>query len=54
MKKKEIRKIARTGEYSYYVTLPKDYIDELNWRKGQKVTVKKVGKRLIIEDWDKI
>ena len=54
MKKSEnIRKISKTGEYSYYVTIPREYISELKWRKGQKVTVKKVGSKLIVEDWNK-
>ncbi|MCP4653286.1 MAG: hypothetical protein GY858_07900 [Candidatus Omnitrophica bacterium] len=50
-KKKQIRKITKTGRYTYYVTIPTDYIEELGWRLKQKVVVKKVGKRLIIEDW---
>ncbi len=53
MKDKNIRKISKTGDYSYYVTIPREYIAELKWRKGQKVTVKKVGNKLVIEDWKK-
>ncbi|MDD5070512.1 MAG: hypothetical protein PHV17_07255 [Candidatus Omnitrophica bacterium] len=49
--KKEVRKITKTGKYTYYVTIPADYIDELGWRLKQKVVVKKVGKKIIIEDW---
>jgi antitoxin component of MazEF toxin-antitoxin module len=49
-----IRKLQRTGRagMSYMVTLPKDMIDELGWRERQKVTVKKDGNKLIIEDWE--
>jgi len=32
----QVRKLQRTGEdgVSYMVTLPKEFIDELKWRKG--------------------
>jgi bifunctional DNA-binding transcriptional regulator/antitoxin component of YhaV-PrlF toxin-antitoxin module len=54
-KKKEgmVRKLTKTGKYTYYVTIPADYIDELGWRLKQKVVVKKVGKKITIEDWKK-
>lgn len=49
----EIRKIQTTGENggSYMVTLPKELIEELGWRKDQKVSVHKRGEELIIKDW---
>ena len=50
---KIVRKITKTGKYTYYVTIPSDYIDELGWRLKQKVVVKKIGKKIIIEDWKK-
>jgi len=53
MKDKNIRKISKTGEYSYYVTIPREFIAELKWRKGQKVTVKKFGNKLVVQDWSK-
>lgn len=43
------RKITRTGGYSYYVTLPKQELDELGWREGQSVSVTRRGRSLIIE-----
>jgi len=46
-----IRKITKTGNYTYYVTIPKAQLDQLGWRERQKVVVKRVGKKLIIEDW---
>jgi hypothetical protein len=46
-----VRKITKTGTYTYYITLPKVAITELGWRARQKVVVKRVGKRLVIEDW---
>ena len=47
------RKISKVGGGdSYSVTLPIQYMRELGWREGQKVTVKKRGKKLIIEDYE--
>jgi len=50
---KNIRKISRSGGYSYALTLPMDAMRDFGWREGQKVVVKqdKKRKRLIIEDW---
>ena len=48
------RKLTRTGRgASVSVTLPIELVRELRWRDKQKVTVKKRGKKLIIEDWEK-
>jgi len=49
-KSEPVRKIGKTGTYTYYVTLPKSVIDDLDWRDGQKVVVKKSGSRIVIED----
>ena len=35
------------------LTIPKELLKELKWRKGQKIVVKKRGKKLVIEDWKK-
>jgi bifunctional DNA-binding transcriptional regulator/antitoxin component of YhaV-PrlF toxin-antitoxin module len=43
-----IRKITKTGEYTYYVTIPKADIEALGWRERQKVIVKRVGKKIEI------
>ena len=43
------RKLTKTGAYTYYVTIPKDFIDELGWRERHTLKVKKVGKKLVIE-----
>jgi len=53
--KRNIRKITKSGGYSYSVTLPIEAIRNLNWRQGQKVVVEvdKKRKRLIIKDWKK-
>jgi antitoxin component of MazEF toxin-antitoxin module len=50
---KNIRKLTRMGREgsSLGMTIPKELVNELGWRERQKVTVKKSGKKLIIEDW---
>ena len=47
-----IRKLTRTGKYSYYITLPKAYIDRLGWRERQLLEVDIDGDGLIIRDWE--
>lgn len=49
----EIRKLQTTGEdgETYYVTLPKELVEKLGWRKGQNLTVHAYNKELIIKDW---
>ncbi len=46
-----VRKLTKTGKYTYYVTIPREYIATLGWRKKQKVSVRLSGKKIIIEDW---
>lgn len=53
MRNKNIRKIARIGNSSLGVTLPVEYLAELNWREKQKVVVEKHGRHLVIKDWKK-
>ncbi|MDC1205375.1 AbrB/MazE/SpoVT family DNA-binding domain-containing protein [Candidatus Pacebacteria bacterium] len=49
---RNIRKLTKiAGGASYGVTLPIEYVREFKWREHQKLVIKKVGKRLIIEDW---
>ena len=49
--KKVVRKLGKTGDYTIFVTLPKEEIDGLKWRAGQKVTIARSGNKLVIEDW---
>jgi antitoxin component of MazEF toxin-antitoxin module len=53
LKEKNIRKLTRMGREgsSLGMTIPKEIVNKLGWRERQKVTVKKVGKKLIVEDW---
>lgn len=50
LKDKNVRKIFASGS-SAALTLPKEIMDELKWRKGQKLVVKRRGEKIIIEDW---
>ena len=50
---KHIRKIIKNGAGTYYVSIPKEIVKELRFRERMKVTVKKSGKRVVIEDWEK-
>lgn len=52
LENRNIRKLTRMGGgASYGITLPIEFVRELKWRERQKLVVRKVGKRLIIEDW---
>ena len=46
-----LRKLGRTGAYSYFITLPKEDIGSLDWREGQKLIVRRAGDKIVIEDW---
>ncbi|MEZ5277458.1 MAG: AbrB/MazE/SpoVT family DNA-binding domain-containing protein [Opitutaceae bacterium] len=50
-KNQPVRKITKTGTYTYYVTIPKSLIDQLGWREKQKVVVVKEGDTLVVRDW---
>ena len=50
MYEREVRKIIRLGR-SKAITLPSEELRTLGWREKQKVVVKRVGKKLVIEDW---
>jgi len=52
-KNEPVRKITKTGDYTYYVTIPKAFLDELHWKERQKVVVTRKGKTLVIQDWKK-
>jgi len=51
-RRSDVRKISVTGEaQSYFVTLPKDEVAALRWRKGQRVVVERVGETLVVRDF---
>ncbi|MEA2065058.1 MAG: hypothetical protein U9O66_02050 [Patescibacteria group bacterium] len=53
LENKSIRKLTRIGDKSVGLTLPIGIVRELKWRTKQKVVVKKIGKSIIITDWEK-
>lgn len=46
-----IRKIISLGKYSAVVSLPKELMKKLHWRKGQKVEVSSERKKIEIKDF---
>ncbi|RKX33639.1 MAG: hypothetical protein DRP71_09720 [Verrucomicrobia bacterium] len=46
-----VRKLTKTGNYTYYVTIPRSDITALGWREHQKVTVQRDGDSIVIRDW---
>ena len=52
LKNNELRKIYKHGN-SLGVTLPREILDELKWRKGQKLVLKKRGQGILISDWER-
>ena len=52
MEQKTIRKLSVTGPgKTYYLTLPREIIKGLKWKKGEKKIISQEGNRLVIEDW---
>ncbi len=41
-------KQTRPGYYSYEVTLPKDFVEKLGWKPGERLLVELQGDKLII------
>jgi len=49
--KEDIRKLTVTGKTdTYYLTIPKDIIRSLKWKKGDRKIVKQEGRRIVIEN----
>lgn len=46
-----MRQLTRMGKVTLAVTIPRELVLELGWRENQKVTVKRQGKKLVVEDW---
>jgi len=47
----EVRKLGKNTQGTYRISLPKDVIKNLKWKERQKLVVRQVGKKIIIEDW---
>ena len=46
-----VRVLQKNNTGSYSVSLPVEVIRQLKWQQGQKLTVQKRGKTLVIQDW---
>jgi len=49
---RHVRNITKNSSGTYSVTIPIDLIRELYWQRGQQVTIKLRGNKLVIQDWD--
>ncbi len=47
----QIRNLTQNRTGTYSVSLPIELMRQLGWRSGQKLVVKKAGKKLVIADW---
>lgn len=43
--------LTRVGKTSLAVTIPLEIVQSLNLRERQRVVVKQLGRKIIIEDW---
>lgn len=51
--KHRIRKLGTIGnaaQPSFYLTLPIEYVRSLGWQSSQQLTVRKHGRKLIVEE----
>lgn len=53
LENRNIRKLMKMAGKSLVVSLPIEFVKELNWKEKQKVVVTKKGTKLIISDWKK-
>lgn len=44
-----IRKLGMVGKKTFAVSLPVELISRLDWRKGDDIIVRRIGKKIIIE-----
>jgi antitoxin component of MazEF toxin-antitoxin module len=51
MIKKYIRKVTRVGKRSLSIVIPAEIVDELKIREKQKLTLRRSGEKIIVEDW---
>jgi len=54
LSEKNIRKLTKMGGgKSFGITLPIEMVRELKWREHQKISVRKFGQKIILQDWEK-
>lgn len=50
--KQHIRTVQKTNTGTYTISLPIELVRKLRWQERQRVTVRRSGNKLVIEDWD--
>ncbi len=48
---RKLGKIGTDKNHSYYVTIPINFVRKLGWREGQKLVIKRVGRKIHLIDW---
>ncbi len=46
-----IRNLTQNSTGTYSISVPISLVRKLRWQRGQKLTVRQQGKKLIVEDW---
>ena len=47
----DVRELTVTAGTTCYVTIPREVIRQLGWRKGQRKVVKMEDDKIVISDW---
>ncbi len=47
----DTRKLTVTAGTTYYITIPREMIRQLGWKKRQKKTIRMEGETIVISDW---
>jgi bifunctional DNA-binding transcriptional regulator/antitoxin component of YhaV-PrlF toxin-antitoxin module len=45
------RKIMGLGKYSDVISLPKEFLEKLGWRRGQMLDITSTGKSITVKDF---
>ncbi|MBL7197858.1 MAG: AbrB/MazE/SpoVT family DNA-binding domain-containing protein [Candidatus Omnitrophica bacterium] len=48
------RKILKTGNYTYMLTLPKEWVKRLGWRSKQIVELEIKDNRIVVKDYPNV
>lgn len=51
--KRHVRKLTRVGKRSLSIIIPSDIVEELNLKSKQRLSLRRSGTRIVIEDWKK-
>lgn len=51
VEEEQLRNLTKNSTGTYSISIPIALVRKLNWQRGQKLTVRRQGKKLVIEDW---